>query len=185
MVCVSDFPSWDQSRHGWCKAPNYSDPLGPEEMASTFASTSVRFCWRAMSKPFATPLKLRWNLLNPCWMRLNVFKLCFNICSTFLLLLWMLNEVEAVCLPLSTLLHICVHTKQFLKPWLQFNCVVVWQQQMLMIIMLKMFATPSIQHCPTSKCWSRFLRLLDMKLYSILSLFTQVYQWGLVTYCWR
>ena len=42
------------------------------------------------------------QLIQPCWMSLNAFKPCFNICSTFLLLSRMLNEVEAVCRPLST-----------------------------------------------------------------------------------
>ena len=52
-------------------------------------------------------------------MSLNAFKLCFNICSTFLLLSRMLNEVEAVSPPLSTLLGMRLRTKRFLKPRLQ------------------------------------------------------------------
>ena len=48
-------------------------------------------------------------------MRLKAFKLCFNIHSTFLLLLRMLNEVEAVCPHLSTLLSMRVRTNRSLN----------------------------------------------------------------------
>ena len=48
-------------------------------------------------------------------MSLKAFNLCFNNHSTFLLFSQMLNEVEAVCPPLSTLFGMRLRTNRYLN----------------------------------------------------------------------